>query len=296
VAFATPDGLRYAADLPVRPTSLCVWREGPVIAPYMRALKQHHPVIVALVESRSIRIFRYAKGAVERIEELTTPSEELAGTGAAAPPRATSAPSPRGAVGTEAVARHRNAAFQRMAAAFAEKVETLAGDEGWVLIGGASEWAHHAQEALGKQLEGRVVVSPTLPHDASDADMKREATDAATELRGAHGRVLVGQLLDRAGGHSRAAVGVPAVQRALRASAVDMLLISPELIRSDEGLAEQAVRAALAQGATVEVPSGDAAAKLDAAAQGIGARLRFPIEGIAEPEGAELAEPLAQER
>jgi len=297
VAFATADGLRYAADLPVRPTSLCVWREGPVIAPYVRALKQHRPVIVALVESRAIRLFRYAKGAIQPIEEFTTPSEEPSGAGSAAPPRASSAPSARGAVGTEAVARHRLAAFQRMATAFAGRVDALAGEAGWVLIGGSTEWAHHAHEALGKHLDGRVLVSSTLHHDAADADMKREATDAATELRGAHGRVIVNQLLDRGNGHARAAVGATAVQRALRASAVDLLLVSPELIRADEALAENAVRAAIGQGATVEVPSGDAAAKLDGAAQGIAARLRFPVEDVGGPdedEEAVLAAPTAQ--
>ena len=40
------------------------------------------------------------------------------------------------------------------------------------------------------------------------------------------------------------------------------------------------------QGATVEVPSGDAAEKLDGAARGIAARLRFPID---QPDAADGA-------
>ena len=70
----------------------------------------------------------------------------------------------------------------------------------------------------------------------------------------------------------------PAVQRALRAQAVDVLLLSPEYVRAHERDAEELVRAALASGADVEVPSGSAAERLDEAATGIAARLRFAIE------------------
>jgi hypothetical protein len=59
---------------------------------------------------------------------------------------------------------------------------------------------------------------------------------------------------------------------------VDVLLVSPALIAEHERDAEDAVRAAIAQGADVEVPSGEAAAELDGAAAGIAARLRFPID------------------
>lgn len=291
VAFATEDGVRYATDLPVRPAPLAEWRQGPVIAPFMRALKQHRPVIAAVVESRAVRLYRYALGGLESIEELTAESEET-GAAAASPAgsRGSSYPAARGAVGTETAARRRLAGFQRMASTLGERLAALAGDTGWVLIGGTSEWAHQAHETLGRQFEGRLLVSPTLHHGASDAEIVREAKDAATELRGAHGRVIVDQLLERAGGHARAEVGLPAVQRALHASAVDLLLVSPELIRTQEDVAERAVRSAIEQGATVEVPSGDAAEKLDRAASGIAARLRFPIDQLVavQSDGAEL--------
>ncbi|WP_025414139.1 hypothetical protein [Gemmatirosa kalamazoonensis] len=41
VAIATADGLRYAAELPVRVPTLAVWRSGPVVSPYVRVLKEH---------------------------------------------------------------------------------------------------------------------------------------------------------------------------------------------------------------------------------------------------------------
>lgn len=291
VAFATEDGLRYAGNLPVQPSPIAAWRVGPLVAPYMRALKQRHPVVVALVESRTIRLYRYAEGALKHLEELKAPAEDASNNGSTPTmaPRGSALPAARGAVGTEVAARRRHTTFNRLAAQFADRVGALAGDEGWLLIGGTTEWAHLAQEALPKRFDGRALVSTTLNHDASDPQIIREAKNAATELRGARGRELVGELLDRAGSHSRAAVGVPAVQRALRASAVDLLLVSPEFIRDHEEIAEAAVRLAVEQGATVEVPSGEGASKLDQAATGIAARLRFSIDGAPAEEDTELA-------
>src|SRR5690606_8318338 len=159
------------------------------------------------------------------------------------------------------------------------------GDEGggWVFVGGAQEWAHMVYESLGKRFSGRARVAQSFPHDATDAQIIREAKDTATELRGAQARRLVGDLLDRAGAHARGEVGSAAVQLARRAGAVDLLRVSREFIRTQERIAEDVVRAAIEQGATVEVPSGEGAEKLDATASGIAARLRFTIDGVALP-------------
>ncbi|HEY0972839.1 MAG TPA: hypothetical protein VGE02_17855 [Gemmatimonadales bacterium] len=292
VAFATPDGVRYASDLPVRPVTVADWRDGPVIAPYLRVMKQHRPVIVALVESRSARLYRYALGRLEQVDELSAPAEDVAGseriTGSL--PRGGPLPAARGAVATDAVQRHRQAAFQRLASSLSERIAQLARDDGWILIGGSSEWARQAGEALPRRFEKRVLVSTALPHDASGNDIKDAAKEAATELRGAHGRVLVKGLIELSGAHARGATGIEAVRRALDARAVDQLLVSPDFIGAHEAEAEELVRAAMGQGADVEIPSGDAAAELDRAASGVAARLRFAIEGRSGGEQEAVAE------
>jgi peptide subunit release factor 1 (eRF1) len=94
-----------------------------------------------------------------------------------------------------------------------------------------------------------------------------------------HGRALLDRLLERMIPQGRGEAGVPATQRALHAQAVDLLLLSPEFLEAHAPLAEHAVHAALAQGADVEVLSGEAAAHLNQAAGGIAARLRFAIDG-----------------
>ena len=87
------------------------------------------------------------------------------------------------------------------------------------------------------------------------------------------------------GALGRGSAGVPGTQRALHAGAVDLLLLTPEFLRAHLDLAEVVVRAALTQGADVEMLSSPAAEQLDQAAEGIAARLRFAIDGPASGAG-----------
>lgn len=280
VAFTTADGPRYAAALPVRVPTLVTWRDGPVVSPYLRALKQHRPVIVALVDSRSARLYRYALGELTRLQDLPLHTAEGRGAGSSRSPslRGTSFPAPRSALGTERVRRGRLTAFERLAGLLANRVAALAGDEGWVLIGGTPQWARLAGQAMPSDLAGRTLVSLRLDGDRSEGEIARAAKAAASTLRAERGLAMLGPLLERAGASDRAAAGIPATQRALRAHAVDQLVLSPAFVQAQPGLAEDVVREALTQGAEVEVLSGEAAARLDGSADGIGARLRFAID------------------
>ena len=265
VAFLTTDGLRYSADLPVHPSTLAVWRDGPVIAPYLRALKQQRAVVVALVDSRSARLFRYEIGKLTELTSvlMTTPDESNADASDA-----------------DHAQRRRLASFHRLATVLTARLLEAAGDDGWVLIGGTMRWAQLAGDALPAPLAARAMVSRTLDHDASLSAVEAAAKRAATSLRARYGRDLVHRLIEQAGAGGRSAVGIPAVQRALRASAVDLLVVSPTFVRAGRyvGMGEEAVRAAIAQGAEVEVLSGEAAEQLDELTEGIAARLRFAIE------------------
>lgn len=280
VAFVTADGVRHAGDLPVAPGTLAAWRNGPVIAPYLRAFKQLRPVFVTLVESTGARILRYAAGELAEVEELSARGEEAPRAGRPTAPsvHGMAAAAPRGAVGSEALSRRRAAAFDRLVTTLGERLAARAGAESWILVGGTHEWATIAADALAQHFPGRVHLSPTLDLGAGRNDVAEEAKEAATRLRAAQAMSLVDQLIERAGGHARAAAGIPAVQRALHARAVDLLLVTPRFIGAQGPDVEELVRAAIAGGADVEVPSGEAADHLDRAAEGIAARLRFPID------------------
>lgn len=280
-AFLTPDGARYAGSLPVQPPTLAAWRHAPVITPYLRAFKQHRPVIVALVDSRSARLYRYAVGELEELSELALSVPDSAEPGAQERPPAKGGPShpgPRGSLDTEALQKRKAANFNRLATSLASRLVELAGDDGWILIGGTREWARHAGEAIPSTHAGRVMVSSTLDHNAHEKEIADAAKHAASELRSMHGHDLVERILERSCDGGRGASGVPTVQRALQAGAVDLLVVSPHFLNRTDIDVEALVRAALARGADIEVLSGSSANELDERSEGVAARLRFPID------------------
>lgn len=279
VAFVTADGIHHETDVPTPCPTLVAWRDGPVVAPYMRVLEEYRPVIIALVDSRAARVYRYAGGVLDELPEMSLSVDDRPAPGVAPQPERSgkSIPAPRSATGTERAQRRQAAAFEGLASDLADRLAELAGDDGWIMIGGAQEWARHVSDALPARLAPRVMVSDALELDSAATEIAAEAQSVATTLRSARGQALLDSLLEDAGPSGRAASGVPSVQRATRARAVDLLVLTPGFVRHD-GVAEDAVRGALRQGALVEVLSGDAAARLDQLADGVAARLRFPVE------------------
>ena len=297
VAFATTDGPAFIGELPVRTETIVTWRDGPAVAPYLRALKQHRPVIVALVQSRLVNLHRYAHGTLEPLDGIGVltsspvrahgrPTFERAGRGY---------PAPRGAVTTEIARRRQTAAFDRLATTLAARLSLLAGADGLILFGGAPEWSRLASEALPRVLQDRILVSPTLRHDASPDENVRAAKRAARELRARRGRAIVAHTLGRVG--RRAVAGVPALQRALHLKAVDLLLLTQRFLHLERNRAEDLLHAALGQGSDVEVLSGESATLLDGTAGGVAARLRFaidrPLESARVTAAAESTSPVA---
>jgi len=292
-AFLTPDGARYAGSLPVQPPTLAAWRYAPVITPYLRAFKQHRPVIIALVDSRSARLYRYALGELEELSDMALSVPDAAEPGTQERPPAKGGPShpgPRGTLDTEALRKRKAANFHRLATTLASRLVELAGDDGWILIGGTREWARHAGETIPASHASRTMVSSALDHNAHEKEIAEAAKHAASELRSTHGHELVERILERACDGGRGASGVPTVQRALQSGAVDLLVLSPHFLNRTDIDVEELVRAALARGADIEVLSGSAATELDERSEGVAARLRFPIDSRATVGAAESGE------
>lgn len=292
-AFATRDGLVYAGELPRRIETTVAWQEGPAIAPYLRALKQHTPVIVSVVHARGAQIHRYMHDAVETLDALSAPLRD-----ARAQPseRAVSRtgrgyPAPRSALGTEMAHRRQLAAFHRLAPQLAARLTLLAGSDAFVLIGGPGEWTRLAAAALPRRLRDRVLVSAELDTKASPRAIARAAKRAARELRSRRGRQLISRVLDRV--EYRAVASLPAVQRALHVKAVDLLLVSARFLHVEGARAETILHAALRQGARIEVLSGDTGVLLDHVADGVAARLRFAMDAPLEPTMHQETRPLS---
>ena len=279
MALVSANEVHFASELPVRTATQAAWRNGPLIAPYLRVLKQHHPVVVALVDSRSARLFRYAWGRLEALSDMRISVHAIdVGKHPRIHVRGMSYPAPRSSTGTERAATRRMTDFRRLCADLALRLADLAGDDSWILVGGTPAWSRFAAAALPKHLAERTLVSGTLGIGASGVQIATAARRAASALRATRGNAMLERMLDLAGAEGRAVRGVPATQRALRTSAVDRLVLSPAFLSTDADEAEESVRAALEQGAHVEVLSGNAANELDRVAGGIAGRLRFSLD------------------
>jgi hypothetical protein len=282
VAFVTERRVVVIGELPGRVETLVAWQQGAVITPCLRAIKHESPVFVALVHSRTARLYRYVHGALESLETMQAPAFEgqLGQRGVRAERTGRGYPAPRGALKTEVAHERQLAQSHRLATALAARLTLLAGPDGCIVVSGPPQQTRCVFASLPRQLQRRTVVSSELDRTATYEAIVRRAKHAAREWRSRRGRLLVSRIFIHDG--RRSAAGLPALQRALYLKAVELLLVSPRFLHLERARAERLLLAALIQGAAVEVLSGDAGTLLDSVADGVGARLRFPIN---EPAG-----------
>lgn len=275
IAFASPDKLWYAEAVPVPVPDMVWWGTGIRVAPYIRGLKQNRPVAAALLDRRRARLFRYHAGELsEPVDMVATPlTADLSDVGTAK--RGTTRSGLRGVTRTDTVQRLLDAGAERLLKDALEKAVALAGEEGFLVLGGTPKMVAAAARRLPKALAGRVLEHPSLHLEIPAAALKDALESAASALsRGLQGALLeevVGRA--RANGHGR--LGRIATEHALREGRVETLLVSRGLREREPDLAERFIGAALAEGANVEEISGPGADTLDAEAEGIGARLRY---------------------
>jgi hypothetical protein len=273
VGFATEDDVVAMTELPRRVETLVTWQQGAVIGPCLRALKHERPVIVALVHAHAVSLSRYVNGKLEALEPVRSSWE---GRGIRNSRRGRARPGARNAVETEVGSQRHREQVRRLASRLVARLTLLAGRDGFLLVGGSPEGTREVMSTLPRELRERSISSREIDQTSSTVEIVRAAARAARELRSRRGRNLVSRMLDHMG--NRAVGGVPALQRALLQRAVDVLLVSPRFLHIEKQRAEQLLHAALAQGAEVEVLSGEVGVLLDALADGVAARLRFGID------------------
>jgi hypothetical protein len=279
IAFADRSGIRHASHVPASCPTLAAWRDGPLVAPSMRVLKGHRAVIIAMVDSRSARVYRYAWGVLDELPDAAQTLADAPAPGEPRPPerRGANQTGPRSRTGTEKEDRRESAAFDRLAGALAKQLDALAGDDGWIVFGGTREHALKAAAALPARLADRWTVPNGLDIDAGDDELIAAARLAAKSLRETQGTALIDELVDQGGEHGRSAMGLAATQRALLANAVDVLVMSSGFLTREAEQAEATVRGTLLHGGGVDVLPHDAGTRLDEIAGGVAARLRFAV-------------------
>ena len=286
LAFATDNRLVVIGELPGRVETLVAWQQGAVITPCLRAIKHESPVIVALVRSRTARLYRYVHGALELLEAMEAPAFErpVRERGVRSERAGRGYPAPRGALKTEVAHERQVAQSHRLATTAAARLTLLAARDGCIVVGGLPQQTRFVFDALPRQLQHRTRVSSELDGAPTHDAIVRGAKHGAREWRSRRGRGLVSRIFIHSGPHSVG--GLAALERALYLKAVDLLLISPRFLHLERARAERLLLAAVQQGAQVEVLSGDAGTLLDSVADGVGARLRFSVDARASRSAA----------
>lgn len=274
VGFATADALHHAGAVAAPVPDLAWWGRGIRVAPYVRALKQHRPVVAALVDSRRARLFTYHAGELKEVADLRVDtflgdlSDVFAGGRTSGV---------RGLPTADVAERNLLVALDRMLKDLARQVGELADADAWIVLGGTPEVVKAAADHLADRLRGRLLEQTSLEVTASNAAVRDAVQAAAHTLREGQQDELVGAIIDAARANGKGVVGVAASFKALEERSVERLFLTRSFMARRPDEAERAVKAAFDQDALVEETSGDAAARLETEGEGIGARLRFVV-------------------
>jgi hypothetical protein len=281
VAFITGDGVHFSSGLPVQTPTLAVWSTGICLAPYMRVLKETRPVIAAIVDATRAELYRYDRGTLSQVASLHAHHAVMAPSHMGDAPRAGFHPGTRGDTGHDAAQRSLLAGAGRMISEVAKRVTSEAGPDGWILVGGIPEESRRLGEKLLGQAPDRVYVA-TLDVHATEAEIGEAARSAASLLRDRMDLARVADIIDSGEATGLGALGPADARFTLDQSRVRDLYVTRRYLEDHAAEAEDAVRAALAQGAAVEEVSGSAAELLDAHG-GMAARLRYRLLPEAAP-------------
>lgn len=277
--FITADGVRDAQSLPVHAPTLAIWRTGPFLAPYVRAMKEERPVVVGLADARKATIYVYRLGRLVRIETVRSHHggehpEHMGGPGRPGFHTGT-----RGETGRDSAQRAFLNGRDRMLADAADRIVALAGGDAWIVLGGIKRVTARLAEDLGVHAQPRVLELESLDVHATDAEIAEAARTGASTLRESFDARRIDQIGDENAAHGLGALGPDQTRKALSQACVRELYFTQRYAAEHPDEAEDAVRAALDQDAQVEEVGGSAADRLNGRG-GIAAALRFrPAEG-----------------
>jgi Bacterial archaeo-eukaryotic release factor family 10 len=275
VAFVTRQEVKYAEALPVPMPVLVAWDDGMRLAPYIHALEEQRPAIVAVLDGRTARVLRYAFGHIHSVELHRVHARVLPVIHMGNPPAAGFHSGTRGVTGSDEAERERRAGRERMLRELAARLTALSVPDTWVFFGGIPQVMREAVTFLPNETRARAHRLMHLDVHATDAKIAARVARKIAELRSQRASDVVDQIIARSGNAANAVTGGAPTREALVTGAVDLLCLTERFAREHTRDAEVAIRAALSRQADVEVVDGTPAQRFDGAAGGIGARLRF---------------------
>lgn len=273
VAFITPEGPWYSRSVPLRFATTAVWERGAWVAPYVQALCEVHTVFVAVMDARAVWLYRYQHGELDRMGELHAHHHVDTPLHMGDTSRVGFHSGTRGVTGHDAAQRAHLEGTRRMLAEAAQRIQKLAAEEGWIVLGGIANVVTK-MTALLASLADRVSVADSLDVHSSPAEIAEAARRGVATMRERHDLEAVHEIARSAEAGARSALGEETTRKALAKSCVRELYLSPTFIDQRPEETSRALRRAFDQSAHVEVVTGKAAQQLDQLG-GIAAQLRY---------------------
>lgn len=278
VGFATTDGLVYHESLPVPMPDLVRWEEGIRAAPYIRGLKRLRRIAVIIGDRRRVRLFGL-RGSELHEEPSMVADQDVGDLSDVGMRKSGSRRSGmRGETATDQAQRFLDQSSERLWKEAVERLADIAGDGGFVVVGGTPETTGRLESLLPDRLRVRAETSTALHIDMALPEVKEGVEELASVLNKRLQGELVDGVIDQARAGGKGVLGRDETLAALREMRVDTLLLSRALLRDDPELADRCVGTALAQDAEVEEVSGPGAERLDEEGGGMGARLRYRVD------------------
>jgi hypothetical protein len=288
VGFATAGGTRYAEPVPVTMPDLVRWEPGIRAAPYVRGLKQHRAVVLVIADRMRARVLIYRSGEIDEPEDLRTDTDVGDLTDVGTHKRAYQARDPaspgttsgvRGETATDQAHRILEVESERMWKTLVRTVVRYAEPDGLIVLGGTPETTVQLAELVPDSAKTRVLERSSLHLGLTLPELRDAAEQSAHELTERIQEGLVAEVVDRARSSGRAVLGRDATEKALEGMRVDTLVLSRAFRAGAPDFADHCVGTALLQNARMEEVSGIGGDRLDQEAGGIGARLRYRLQG-----------------
>ena len=285
----TPRGLWQAHLLPVPVRDRVVYESTPYLAPLLDVLDEYERYAVVLVDKEKARLFSVFMGEIEERQEFQdlVPGKHEQGGWAQA-----------------RLQRHHEAHvywhLKRVAAALTDLFRRHPFDR--LILAGPEEATSELRRLLPRSLAGRLVGTFPAEIFASPAEVLARTLEIERSVERAHEQRLLIELLDTAAAGGRAIAGLGPTLNALWLGEVQTLVVAQSAtrpgsecpncgrlepaetgvcpacgtaLRHVDDLVERAIERTLEQGGRVEVLHGEAARRLQAEGEGLGAFLRF---------------------
>jgi hypothetical protein len=274
MGFVSADEVHHAGATGVPVPTGASWGKGANIAAGIRVLKESRPVLVVVADSTQVRVHRYLDRTLQLADELERDENVDKAYHQNRPSRGLKS-GLGGFPGADAAQQHLKNATDVMLGDAVSRIEAMANDDAWILVGGIPTVATDLHGRLPQRVQDRAAVVPIDVH-TTEAALGDVAREHASRLRAADDLKRIEQVVALNASGGTGAVGVEGIDRALVNGQVHELFVTSTFLADKGDAAVDAIRKAFDGGAMIEHVSGEAAERLDSIG-GIAARLRFTI-------------------